>query len=90
MATKQDVATYLATHIHRSGKTHKEIADEVGLENPNVVSMLKTGRTKIPLLRVPALAKAIDVEPKELLALCLEAYMPELHTVIRETMARSW
>jgi DNA-binding transcriptional regulator YdaS (Cro superfamily) len=90
MTTKQDVAAYLATHIHRSGRTHKEIADEVGFENPNVVSMLKTGRTKIPLLRVPALAKAIDVEPKELLALCLRVYMPELHQVIAETMKPGW
>lgn len=90
MTTKKEVAHYLAIHIKRSGKTHAEIAAEIGLENPNVVSMLKTGRTKIPLLRIPALARSIDVEPKELLGLCLEAYMPELHTVITETMTPGW
>jgi hypothetical protein len=90
MTTKQDVANFLALHINRSGKTHQDIATEVGFETPNLVSMLKTGRTKIPLLRIPALAKSIDVEPKQLLAMCLRAYMPELHQVITETMEPEW
>jgi hypothetical protein len=87
MTTKQDVAKFLTHHIKKSGKTHEEIAREAGFNGANYISMLKTGKSKVPLLRIPALAKAVEVEPKELLGLCLEAYMPELHTVIMETMA---
>ena len=44
-------------------KTQAEIAEEAGFVNPNMVTMIKQGATKLPIDRVPALAKALEVDP---------------------------
>lgn len=87
MTTKLDVAQFLSEMIDKSGKTQIDIAAEVGLPNPNMVSMLKTGRSKIPLQRAPALARAIGIEPRDLVSRCLEAYEPELYELVAEHAA---
>ena len=53
-------------------KTQAEIAEEAGFSNPNMVTMIKQGATKLPIDRVPALAKALDSDPALLLRLALE------------------
>jgi hypothetical protein len=45
---------------------------EVGFVNPNVISMIRNGSTKLPIDRVPALAKLQDCDPALLLRLALE------------------
>ena len=40
--------------------------------NPNMVTMIKKGSTKLPIDRVPALAKALEFDPALLLRLALE------------------
>jgi hypothetical protein len=82
MKTRSDVATYLTNAIHLSGKSNIQIAAEAGFPNPNIVSMVKSGRTPMPMARIPALAKAMGTDPKILLDGCLAAYHPELHKVI--------
>lgn len=84
MKNKADVANYLEHILAASGKTNKDIAQEIGYESPNILSMLKSGDTKVPLARIPAIAKATGTDPKVLLDLCLEAYHPELHGVLSE------
>ena len=53
-------------------KTQAEIAEEAGFVNPNMLTMIKKGSTKLPVDRVPALAKALDCDPALLLRLALE------------------
>lgn len=76
------VATYFAQLVDASTKTQEEIAREAGFDSVNTISMIKTGRTKIPLARIPALAKSLSSDPKEMLAVALEAYQPELYAVL--------
>lgn len=78
------VAIYLANAIESSSKTQGQIAREVGFPHSNIVSMLKTGRMKIPMKRVGALAEALDRDPRELLERCMLEYQPELWAVITE------
>lgn len=82
MKTKRDVANYLAHCIDSSGRAQIEIAEQAGFPAPNALSMMRTGRMKIPLHRIPALAKAMGTDPRELLSHCLEAYQPELYALI--------
>jgi hypothetical protein len=82
MKTKADVAIYISRSIQRSGKTNIQIASEAGFPNPNIISMIKSGKTPMPMARIPALAKAMCTDPKILLDGCLAAYHPELHKVI--------
>lgn len=53
-------------------KNQAQIAAEAGFTNPNMISMIKSGRTRLPIDRVPALAKALDVDPRRLLQLAVE------------------
>lgn len=53
-------------------KKQTEIAEEAGFINPNMLTMIKKGSTKLPVDRVPALAAALDCDPALLLRLALE------------------
>ena len=53
-------------------KSQHEIAIEAGFKTPNVLSMLKTGTSKVPLDRVPALAKALECDARMLFLLAME------------------
>ncbi len=53
-------------------KTQAEIAEAAGFVNPNMLTMIKKGATKLPVDRVPALAAALDCDPALLLRLALE------------------
>jgi len=56
----------------RPKKSQLEIATEAGFVNANMVSIIKSGATKVPLDRVPALARALDTDPRLLFRLALE------------------
>jgi hypothetical protein len=86
-ATK--VSTFLNDAIRRSTKTQKEIARDAGFSRPNILSMLKTGETKMPVARVPAPSRALNVPAAELLRLCLSEYEPEILKVIDEVLPGS-
>lgn len=53
-------------------KTQLEIATEAGFVQPNMLSMFKNGSNKLPLDRVPGLAKALECDPALLFKLALE------------------
>lgn len=53
-------------------KTQAEIASEAGFPNANMLTFLKNGRNKVPINRVPSLAKALEVDPAYLLRLALD------------------
>lgn len=53
-------------------KSQTEIAAEAGFVNPNMISMIKSGASKLPLDRVPSLAKALDCDAAYLMRLALE------------------
>ncbi len=56
----------------RPVKSQRDIAIEAGFTNVNMMSLLKSGRTKMPLDRVPALAKALDCDARRLFFLALQ------------------
>ena len=53
-------------------KTQAEIASEAGFANANMMTFLKNGKNKVPLDRVPSLAKALEVDPAYLMRLALD------------------
>lgn len=59
----------------KSIKSQAEVAAEAGFVNPNMVSMIKSGGTRLPIDRVPALAKALEVDPRRLLQLAVEQWV---------------
>jgi len=61
----------------RGIKSQREIAAEAGYPKPNILSMIKHGETKLPLERVPAIAKALDCDVALLFSLALQQYFDE-------------
>lgn len=73
---KTDLARFLRKRIDQLAprKTRNEIAAEVGFNRPNILSMLKAGEAKLPLDRVPAMAKALEADPAYLFRMALEQH----------------
>lgn len=72
--SKSRAAEFIVERINQLAhrKTQNEIAAEAGFQNANMVSILKAGKSKLPLDRVPSLAKALECDPAFLMRLSLE------------------
>ena len=68
-----DLAKYVDRRILelRSKKSQRDIAIQAGFPNPNMLSMVKNGDTKVAVDRVATLAEALEVDAKYLLRLAL-------------------
>jgi transcriptional regulator with XRE-family HTH domain len=82
MTKKADLAVFIASKIDASDQTQSEIAAEAGLENPNFLSMIRTGKSRVPIGRALALADALDIPRGDMVRKCLDAYEPELYAIL--------
>lgn len=82
------VAKYLADRIPACGKTNAEIALAMGYtqDRANYVSMMRLGRSKVPINKIGVLAKALDEDPVFLLKLVLGEYSPDTAAVINDIL----
>ena len=78
MTKKKTVAEYISGQIDLCGKSQKQLAEEVGFPKANILTMIKHGTTRVPIHRVPALAKALGVDPAKLMKMVLQEYQPEI------------
>lgn len=76
-APRMSVADYINLQLEACGKAQYEVAREVGFDKPNVMSMIKQGKTKLPLAKIGPMARALGVDPVHLFQLTLSEYMPE-------------
>ena len=78
MAAKRYENTRLARFVTkrvlelRHRKLQVQIAQEAGFNTPNMLTMIKTGASKLPLDRVPSLAAALECDPALLFRMALE------------------
>ncbi|KIC19800.1 helix-turn-helix domain-containing protein [Leisingera sp. ANG-Vp] len=78
MTKKPHVDTRMAKYVERRvlelkpTKSQAEIAAKAGYINQNMITMIKQGRSKVALDRVPALAVALDADPAFVMQLALE------------------
>ncbi len=83
---RQSISEFVTDALAASPKSQKEIASEIGLDNANVVTMWKSGASRVPPNRLYALALALDVDPWFLVRLGMLEYYPEVHAVIEKIM----
>lgn len=76
MKTASHVARFIASRIEATGQLQKDIAAKVGFDQPNVITMIKQGKTKLPLDKVGPMARALETDPVQLLQMCMEEYHP--------------
>lgn len=85
-AANSKMAVYLRGQIdsliNAGIKTQKDIAKEMGYPKGNIISMFKTGEVRVPLDKIPALAKAINVDVAFLFRLAMEQYWPKRNDAI--------
>jgi len=78
MSKKPHEDTRLAKYIERRvlelkpKKSQLQIASEAGFPNPNMVTMIKNGSSKLALDRVPSMARALECDKAYLMRLALE------------------
>ncbi|SFQ68761.1 Transcriptional regulator, contains XRE-family HTH domain [Roseivivax halotolerans] len=75
--THSPTARLIADALDASGKTQREVAEEVGFPRQNVISMLRSGEMRLPIERAPALAHALGIDEKTLIRTAMTEYMPE-------------
>ena len=85
--TRSQVARFVASRIEATGQLQKDIAAKAGFEKPNVITMIKQGKTKLPLAKIGPMALALETDPIELLRMCLEEYQPATWRAIEPYMA---
>ena len=77
------VASFISERIAYCEKTQVQIAKEMGLAHPNFLTMVKQGKTKLPMLRVAAFARALNIDPLHLLTMCIKEYNPDIWEAIK-------
>lgn len=77
MEITSQVARFVTSRIETTDKLQKDIALQCGFEKPNMITMIKQGRTRLPLGKVGQMAMALETDPVQLLKMCLEEYHPE-------------
>ena len=82
------VAQYLERMIEASGKSQLKISNEAGFEKPNIMTMMKQGKTRIPLAKIGKIAEALGVDPVHLYSMCMNEYEPENWALIKGFLKR--
>jgi len=67
--------TLINRAIDQSDRNMADIARIAGFPNRTSIYMIRDGKMKLPLGRVPALAKALDIPPRVLFNRALEQYL---------------
>ena len=88
---KEKVASLVAWFsnlISKSEFTQTEIARELSDDERDYqqtyISLMRSGRTKVPIYLIPKLAAILKVDTREFLDKALDAYHPEIHQVFRK------
>ncbi len=71
-----ETALFISARIEASQKSEQQIAKESGFGAADV-SLIKAGTTQLPIGNIGKFAQALDADPVELLAMCLQEYYPE-------------
>ena len=79
-ASRQTFVEAVAGLVEASRLSQTKIAHALGYENPNMITLFKTGRTRMPAEKVVPFAKALDQDPGPLLRHWFEAHMPGILT----------
>ena len=81
------IAQYISKQVDvqvSMGKTQRQIAQEIGYDKPNMISMFKRGEAKVPLDKIPLLAQSLSVDAAFLFKLAVQQYWPDLGKAIAE------
>jgi hypothetical protein len=83
MSSKEDYerkmafAAKLDRLINESPKSQAEIARDMEYEKQNIITMFKSGQTRVPLNKIVPLARSLGYDPAELIQDWFKTYLPD-------------
>lgn len=86
MKKHSKVAALITDRIEATGQLQKDVAAKAGFPKPNIITMLKQGKTRLPLDKIGTMARALETDPIHLLQLCMEEYHPSTWKAIAPFM----
>lgn len=89
MKNESKVANFVTRQIDYLGLKQKDVAAKAGFENPNIITMIKQGHTKVPQDKMATLAIALEVEEIPFIRMCLEEYLPAVWIVVSPLLESS-
>lgn len=84
LKTTSKVAQIIGEYLKASGKSQTQVSIETGYEKPNIISLLKTGNTRMPYSRIKPFCRSTGGDVETLFMACLEEYHPDILEVITE------
>ena len=78
------LAAFLVKAQEAAKKTDQEMTEALGFSRTNVYTAILQGMMKMPVGKIPLLARALDVPASEVLEVLLRDYPPELLEVVRK------
>ncbi len=74
----RSIQTILTDAIEAAGLSLKEVARQLGDRTEGNLAMILQGITRVPLHRIPALARILQLDERSLVLSALEEYDPEV------------
>lgn len=72
---------YLRRQIDSSDIKQSDMSEAMGFGKPNIITMFKQGKTRVPLEKVPKFAEVLGLNQRDLLRMAMKEYCPELLNV---------
>lgn len=85
--TDSDVVALLCERQAALGLSDSSLAAALGYKNAKVIALMKSGAMKVPLNKVAALARVLQVDGYELLRKVLSETAPDLWCAIQDIIA---
>jgi hypothetical protein len=83
------VRQLLSYHIALSGLTNREIATACGLGAINMVTMIKRGHSRLPLERLGAIARTLEIDPYDLFCCWMAEYYSDTWNELAQLVRRA-
>lgn len=78
------VSEFIVERQAELGIANRDLAEAAGYHNQNVITMIRRGKTKLPLDKVEPFARVLRVDSAWLFRLAMSEYMPETLKVIEQ------
>lgn len=78
------MAAFFDSKVNSSRYRQNELSVMMGFKTPNLITMIKQAQTKLPIDKIPRVAKALDVDKVKLFEMAMMEYKPDEYKAIIE------
>ena len=78
-----NLGKFLKKRREQKNLTQKQMSDQLGYDNPQFISLMENGHSKVPVDIVPQLCKVLSVKPKAMFVHFMNEYKKEIEVYFR-------